>query len=176
MPPWGNGPQQHKIQQGGRAYVDEYFPHLDRFHRCHVETVGGGEEGVGVPDRNENELEHKHPPEELQYQAEEGGGTGTDDGNKDPIMQEEIQEDESQEGEEPQQQIRNKIRRRIRGATDIAKDNGGAANLIKDQPEDEAEAVEIPLTVTITAACVFFLLLFTYVMKKRRRKVSSKSI
>ena len=37
MPPWGNGPEQPKIAVGGRAYIEENFPNLDKFLRCVVE-------------------------------------------------------------------------------------------------------------------------------------------
>ena len=30
MPPWGHGPEQHKIREGGRSYVEENFPALDK--------------------------------------------------------------------------------------------------------------------------------------------------
>lgn len=38
MPPWGHGPGQHKIEQGGEAYIETQFPHLDKFIHCEVET------------------------------------------------------------------------------------------------------------------------------------------
>jgi peptidyl-prolyl cis-trans isomerase A (cyclophilin A) len=36
MPPWGKGPEQHKINARGKAYIEEEFPHLDKFLTCHV--------------------------------------------------------------------------------------------------------------------------------------------
>lgn len=36
MPPWGHGPEQHKINARGREYIESEFPHLDRFVHCHV--------------------------------------------------------------------------------------------------------------------------------------------
>lgn len=36
MPPWGKGPVQHKIHDLGLKYMEEEFPHLDRFLTCHV--------------------------------------------------------------------------------------------------------------------------------------------
>ncbi len=36
MPPWGNGPEQWKINKYGLAYVNKEFPHLDKFLTCHV--------------------------------------------------------------------------------------------------------------------------------------------
>jgi cyclophilin family peptidyl-prolyl cis-trans isomerase len=37
MPPWGHGPEQHKIRQGGKAYIEQEFPKLDYFINCRVE-------------------------------------------------------------------------------------------------------------------------------------------
>jgi hypothetical protein len=37
MPPWGNGPTQQKIHDGGEAYMLENFPLMDRFLTCTVE-------------------------------------------------------------------------------------------------------------------------------------------
>lgn len=37
MPPWGKGPTQQKIHDGGEAYMLENFPLMDRFLTCSVE-------------------------------------------------------------------------------------------------------------------------------------------
>jgi hypothetical protein len=37
MPPWGKGPSQQKIHDGGEAYMVENFPLMDRFLTCTVE-------------------------------------------------------------------------------------------------------------------------------------------
>jgi hypothetical protein len=37
MPPWGKGPSQQKIHDGGEAYMVENFPLMDRFLSCTVE-------------------------------------------------------------------------------------------------------------------------------------------
>jgi peptidyl-prolyl cis-trans isomerase A (cyclophilin A) len=42
MPPWGNGPEQHKIRQGGISYIEEKFPHLDQFIECKVVKIQDG--------------------------------------------------------------------------------------------------------------------------------------
>lgn len=34
--PWGKGPTQHKINTLGNRYIEEEFPHLDKFLTCHV--------------------------------------------------------------------------------------------------------------------------------------------
>jgi peptidyl-prolyl cis-trans isomerase A (cyclophilin A) len=39
MPPWGNGPEQPKIQFYGRRYIEEDFPNLDKFLKCVVQTI-----------------------------------------------------------------------------------------------------------------------------------------
>ena len=39
MPPWGNGPEQHKISSLGRAYIEKEFPDLDEILRCSVERM-----------------------------------------------------------------------------------------------------------------------------------------
>lgn len=39
MPPWGNGPEQHKISQFGRRYIEEQFPDLDEILSCKVERM-----------------------------------------------------------------------------------------------------------------------------------------
>ena len=44
MPPWGNGPVQYKIHSEGRAYIEEHFPHLDRFLQCQVELSSNRKE------------------------------------------------------------------------------------------------------------------------------------
>ena len=44
MPPWGHGPEQHKIRQGGRKYVEENFPALDEFLKCTVKVNNAVEE------------------------------------------------------------------------------------------------------------------------------------
>lgn len=44
MPPWGKGPEQYKIHNGGLEYMEREFPHLDSFLTCHV--VRGGEENA----------------------------------------------------------------------------------------------------------------------------------
>ena len=36
MPPWGNGPVQHKISTLGRRYIDEEFPNLDEIISCNI--------------------------------------------------------------------------------------------------------------------------------------------
>ncbi len=36
MPPYGHGPEQHKINSLGAAYIEKEFPHLDKFLKCHV--------------------------------------------------------------------------------------------------------------------------------------------
>lgn len=38
MPPWGHGPKQHLIRQGGAAYIETHFPHLDKFIECKVSS------------------------------------------------------------------------------------------------------------------------------------------
>eukprot|EP00568_Trieres_chinensis_P012147 CAMPEP_0183300898 /NCGR_PEP_ID=MMETSP0160_2-20130417/7173_1 /TAXON_ID=2839 ORGANISM="Odontella Sinensis, Strain Grunow 1884" /NCGR_SAMPLE_ID=MMETSP0160_2 /ASSEMBLY_ACC=CAM_ASM_000250 /LENGTH=287 /DNA_ID=CAMNT_0025463399 /DNA_START=20 /DNA_END=883 /DNA_ORIENTATION=+ len=40
MPPWGKGPQQHRIHMEGRRYIDKDFPLLDRFLHCKVHAGG----------------------------------------------------------------------------------------------------------------------------------------
>jgi len=58
MPPWGNGPEQHKIRKGGKAYIEEEFPKLDYFIHCSVERVVGEikdvEESIDVVYNQEN--------------------------------------------------------------------------------------------------------------------------
>mmetsp|Transcript_14035 Transcript_14035/g.41106 ORF Transcript_14035/g.41106 Transcript_14035/m.41106 type:complete len:143 (-) Transcript_14035:50-478(-) len=39
MPPWGDGPKQHKIEKEGRKYIEDNFPLLDKFLRCTVHNV-----------------------------------------------------------------------------------------------------------------------------------------
>lgn len=49
MPPWGHGPEQHKIRKEGKAYIEEEFPKLDYFIRCSVERVVGEINDVEEP-------------------------------------------------------------------------------------------------------------------------------
>lgn len=56
MPPWGHGPEQHKIREGGRTYVEENFPALDKFLECKVNINTLNEELGGEVSANE-ELE-----------------------------------------------------------------------------------------------------------------------
>lgn len=44
MPPWGHGPEQHKINNRGRDYIEKDFPHLDSFKTCQVIDPGEEEE------------------------------------------------------------------------------------------------------------------------------------
>lgn len=39
MPPWGHGPEQHKIRRGGLAYMEAEFPNLDKFIHCRVQRM-----------------------------------------------------------------------------------------------------------------------------------------
>lgn len=45
MPPWGNGPEQHKIHSLGKAYIEDNFPHLDKFLTCRVIREGYADDG-----------------------------------------------------------------------------------------------------------------------------------
>lgn len=58
MPPWGKGPVQYKIHSEGRAYIEEHFPHLDRFLRCQVELSS---KSVKQDKKSGVEKEHKMP-------------------------------------------------------------------------------------------------------------------
>jgi len=35
-PPWGNGPEQHKIIALGKDYIEKEFPKLDKILRCEI--------------------------------------------------------------------------------------------------------------------------------------------
>lgn len=59
MPPWGHGPEQQKIRQGGKAYIEQEFPNLDSFIHCRVER---GYEKEGTNERADDD-----------YQQENGG-------------------------------------------------------------------------------------------------------
>jgi len=61
MPPWGHGPQQHKIRQGGLAYIEQEFPNLDKFISCQVELVGV-EEGNDDREQQPQVVEEKVAP------------------------------------------------------------------------------------------------------------------
>jgi len=45
MPPWGKGPEQGKIYTG-RNYIDQNFPHTDKFITCQVERKEDEEEAM----------------------------------------------------------------------------------------------------------------------------------
>lgn len=45
MPPWGHGPQQHKINNLGRDYIEKDFPHVDSFKTCQIVNPETKEEG-----------------------------------------------------------------------------------------------------------------------------------
>ncbi len=38
MPPWGNGPEQSKIENLGSSYIEKNFPDLDKILNCRVQT------------------------------------------------------------------------------------------------------------------------------------------
>ena len=38
MPPWGKGPEQHKIRMLGLSYMEEEYPLMDSFEECSVIT------------------------------------------------------------------------------------------------------------------------------------------
>lgn len=39
MPPWGNGPEQWRIEEEGRKYVEKNYPMIDKFKTCTVNLV-----------------------------------------------------------------------------------------------------------------------------------------
>ena len=53
MPPWGKGPEQHKIHSGGLEYMEKNFPHLDKFLTCHVIHDEESEEEKEIMNEND---------------------------------------------------------------------------------------------------------------------------
>mmetsp|Transcript_14176 Transcript_14176/g.30765 ORF Transcript_14176/g.30765 Transcript_14176/m.30765 type:complete len:327 (-) Transcript_14176:1073-2053(-) len=51
--PSGNGPDQFKIENVGRSYIEENFPLLDHFKRCTVEREGGSSTNSEKQDKQE---------------------------------------------------------------------------------------------------------------------------
>jgi len=63
MPPWGHGPEQPKIHQGGRNYIEANFPNLDEFLTCHV-VLPTGDDANTSGDSDEEEPEDYYPEDE----------------------------------------------------------------------------------------------------------------
>lgn len=72
LPPWGKGPLQHKIQTEGKKYMDEEFPLADRFLKCKVERIVGGEEAANVEESSDK---HEVTPEVKQPSVRAGADT-----------------------------------------------------------------------------------------------------
>lgn len=92
MPPWGKGPEQHKIRSGGLEYIEKNFPHLDKFLTCHVihhEESKSEEEVMNENDGNDDMIELnsiKVTPVKTQKSLRSAGLPTTMSGYEAPIL------------------------------------------------------------------------------------------
>ena len=49
MPPWGKGPDQNKLRNKGRSYIEENFPKLDYIESCAIMNNRQVLGGLGLP-------------------------------------------------------------------------------------------------------------------------------